>query len=355
MQRINSDFWKGRRVFLTGHTGFKGSWLSLWLQSMDAKLYGLALMPPTNPALFDEVSAGVGMTSIIGDIRDYSSVLSAIDACKPDIIIHLAAQPLVRYSYQAPIETYSTNVMGTVHVLEAARQVGSAKAIVNVTTDKCYENKEWIWGYREDEPMGGYDPYSNSKGCSELVTSAYRRSFFQQSGIALASARAGNVIGGGDWATDRLLPDILRAFEKDQPVVIRNMYATRPWQHVLEPLSGYLLLAERLFNEGQAFAEGWNFGPHEEDIHAVQWIVDRMVEAWGNGVSYRLDCSKNPHEANYLKLDITKSRTKLNWQPRWSLMTALGKIIDWHRSWLNKADMREKCLQQIAEYQSNNI
>jgi len=355
MRPISSDFWKGKRVFLTGHTGFKGSWLSLWLQSMGAELHGFALHPPTTPALFDEANVAAGMNSTIGDIRDYNVVLAAMHACKPDIIIHMAAQPLVRYSYQEPVETYATNVMGTVHVLEAARQVGTAKAIVNVTTDKCYENKEWIWGYREDEPMGGYDPYSNSKGCSELVTSAYRRSFFQQSDIALASARAGNVIGGGDWATDRLVPDILRAFEKSQPVVIRNPNATRPWQHVLEPLSGYLLLAERLFSEGQPFAEGWNFGPHDDDARPVQWIVEDMVKTWSKGASWQLDGGEHPHEANYLKLDISKVKNKLGWQPRWHLASALEKIIEWHRAWLDKSDVQAKCLQQIIEYQTTHI
>ena len=351
MQRVNTNFWNGKRVFLTGHTGFKGSWLSLWLQSMGVDLHGLALRPPTTPALFDEAGVGAGMSSTIGDIRDYKTVHDAVKACQPDIIIHMAAQPLVRYSYHAPIETYATNVMGAVHVLEAARQVGTAKAIVNVTTDKCYENKEWVWGYREDEPMGGYDPYSNSKGCSELVTSAYRRSFFQQSGIALASARAGNVIGGGDWATDRLVPDILRAFEKSQPVVIRNPHATRPWQHVLEPLSGYLMLAERLYGDGQMFAEGWNFGPHEEDARPVQWIVENLVEAWGGGASWELDGGVHPHEANYLKLDISKAKNKLSWQPRWNLATALANITDWHHHWLAKGDVQSKCLQQINDFQ----
>ena len=351
MQSMNPNFWKGKRVFLTGHTGFKGSWLSLWLQSMGAELYGLALNPPTKPSMFEEANVGAGMRSTIGDIRDFSTVLAAMQACKPDIVIHMAAQPLVRYSYQAPIETYATNVMGTVHVLEAARQVGTAKAIVNVTTDKCYENKEWAWGYREDEPLGGFDPYSNSKGCSELVTSAYRRSFFQQSVIALASARAGNVIGGGDWAPDRLIPDILRAFEKSQPVVIRNPYATRPWQHVLEPLSGYLMLAERLYDDGQAFAEGWNFGPYEEDARPVQWIVEHMVQTWGNDVCWQLDGDSHPHEANYLKLDISKAKTKLSWHPRWGLSTALANIADWHHHWLCKGDAQAKCLQQIRDYQ----
>ena len=259
---VDPGFWAGKRVFLTGHTGFKGSWLSLWLQTMGAKVTGFALAPPTSPSLFEAARVADGMTSIIGDIRDAAALKDALVAADSEIVLHMAAQPLVRASYDDPVGTYATNVMGTVHLLEAVRAAASVRACVVVTTDKCYENREWAWGYREDEPMGGFDPYSNSKGCSELVTSAYRRSFFQHSGIALGSARAGNVIGGGDWAADRLVPDILRAFEQNKPVVIRNPNATRPWQHVLEPLSGYLVLAERLYNDGQAFAEGWNFGPH---------------------------------------------------------------------------------------------
>ena len=355
MYMVNSSFWSGKKVFLTGHTGFKGSWLSLWLQSMGAEVHGFALEPPTSPALFDEANVTDGMVSTIGDICDFEAVLNAIEVCRPDVVIHMAAQPLVRYSYQAPVETYATNVMGTVHVLEAARKIGTAKAIINVTTDKCYENKEWVWGYREDEPMGGYDPYSNSKGCSELVTSAYRNSYFQKSGIALSSARAGNVIGGGDWADDRLVPDILRAFEKKLSVNIRNPKAIRPWQHVLEPLAGYLLLAQQLYIEGDLFAEGWNFGPHDEDARPVQWIVEHMVSAWGNGANWNLDSSSHPHESNYLKLDISKAKSKLGWHPRWNLATALDKIIDWHHTWLAKEDVRAKCMQQISEYQNTNI
>jgi len=350
MVNVNPQFWHGKRVFLTGHTGFKGSWLSLWLQSMGAQVHGFALTPPTEPALFTAASVAQGMTSTIGDVRDYQAVLAAMQACQPDVVLHLAAQPLVRYSYQAPVETYATNVMGTVHVLEASRQVGSVRAIVNVTTDKCYENQEWVWGYREDEPMGGYDPYSNSKGCSELVTSAYRRSFFQNSGIALASARAGNVIGGGDWAADRLVPDILRAFENKQPVVIRNPHSTRPWQHVLEPLSGYLVLAEKLSEQGQAFAEGWNFGPQDDDARPVSWIVEHMVGSWAEGSSWQLDGGDHPHEAHYLKLDISKARARLDWRPRWSLDTALEHIMTWHRAWLAGEDVRALCLRQIQQY-----
>lgn len=348
---MTPDFWHGKRVLLTGHTGFKGSWLSLWLQSLGAELHGLALTPPTTPNLFTVAQVAQGMaSSTIGDIRDLATVQQAMQAAQPDIVIHMAAQPLVRLSYAEPVETYATNVMGTVHVLESARHTPSVKAIVVVTTDKCYENKEWAWGYRENEPMGGHDPYSNSKGCAELVTSAYRNSFLKNSGIAVASARAGNVIGGGDWAADRLVPDILRAFEADQPVTIRNPHATRPWQHVLEPLSGYLALAERLYSDGQAFAEGWNFGPKEDDARPVQWIVEHMVTTWGNGASWQLDGGVHPHEANYLKLDISKAKARLHWQPRWPLALALKKITAWHHAYLNSANMHEFTIEQIQNY-----
>ena len=347
---VSPDFWRGKRVLLTGHTGFKGSWLSLWLQSMGAELKGLALEPPTTPSLFVEAKVAQGMVSQIGDIRDYDTVLKVVAEFKPEIVIHMAAQPLVRYSYKNPIETYATNVMGTVHLLEAIRQAGTTKVVVNVTTDKCYENKEWVWGYREDEPMGGFDPYSSSKGCSELVTSAYRRSYFAEAGIALASARAGNVIGGGDWAEDRLVPDILRAFENKQPVVIRNPNSTRPWQHVLEPLSGYLTLAEKLWDEPQVYAEGWNFGPKDEDAKPVGWIVERIASKWGDGATWQVDGGDHPHEAHYLKLDISKAKQRLLWAPRWCLDTALNQIVEWHQSWLAKADVRALSLAQIDQY-----
>jgi CDP-glucose 4,6-dehydratase len=352
MQERDPAFWHGKRVFLTGHTGFKGSWLSLWLQSMGARVHGFALPPPTSPALYDAARVGEDMTSVIGDVRDYAAVLAAMEQARPDIVIHMAAQPLVRYSYQAPVETYATNVMGTVHVLEAVRQVGTARAVVNVTTDKCYENKEWVWGYREDEPMGGHDPYSNSKGCSELVTSAYRKSFLDAAGIGLGSARAGNVIGGGDWAADRLVPDILRACERKEPVLIRNPHAIRPWQHVLEPLSGYLLLSERLYQEGGKWAEGWNFGPKPDDARPVQWIVERMVAAWGEGASWVFDGATHPHEASYLKLDISKAGSRLGWQPRWDLSCTLDRIVEWHQAWLAGADVKKLCLAQIAAYRT---
>jgi CDP-glucose 4,6-dehydratase len=348
---MNQAFWVGKRVFLTGHTGFKGSWLSLWLQSLGAEVHGLALLPPTATNLFTEANVEHGMAShTTGDIRDLSTVLRVMNAAQPDIVIHMAAQPLVRLSYSEPVATYATNVLGTVHVLEAARHVTCVKSIVVVTTDKCYENKEWHWGYREDEPMGGYDPYSNSKGCAELVTSAYRTSFLQAQGKMVATARAGNVIGGGDWAVDRLVPDILRAFEQNQSVTIRNPLATRPWQHVLEPLSGYLTLAEKLFCQGQAFAEGWNFGPNDDDVRPVKWIVEQLAENWGDGASWHEDLGTHPHEANYLKLDISKAKNLLGWQPRWGLAAALDNITIWHRAWLAKQDMNKMCLAQIHNY-----
>lgn len=349
---MNPAFWPGKRVFLTGHTGFKGSWLSLWLQSLGADVTGYALQPPTNPSLFEVAQVGAAMTSIIADVRDLPTLQQAMQAAQPHIVIHMAAQPLVRYSYQNPVETYATNVMGTVHLLESVRNTASVKAVVVVTTDKCYENKEWLWGYREDEPMGGFDPYSNSKGCAELVTSAYRCSFFQDKGIALASARAGNVIGGGDWAQDRLIPDILTAFEQGRLADIRNPYAIRPWQHVLEPLRGYLTLAECLFEHGSNFAEGWNFGPNDEDAKPVGWIVEQMATMWGNGAQWKIDTGEHPHEANYLKLDISKARSRLDWHPALCLNEALKLIIDWSKQRQAGADMRKLTLSQISAYQT---
>lgn len=350
---VAPDFWRGKRVFLTGHTGFKGSWLSLWLQSMGAHLHGYALPPPTQPALFEEAQVAQGMQSTLGDVRDLSELTKAMREFEPEIVLHMAAQSLVRLSYVQPVDTYATNVMGTVHVLEATRLTDSVRVVLNVTTDKCYENKEWHWGYREDEPMGGHDPYSNSKGCAELVTSAYRRSFMASRGVALASARAGNVIGGGDWAQDRLVPDILRALESDQPVLIRNPNAIRPWQHVLEPLSGYLTLVQHLSASGQRFAQAWNFGPRDEDAQPVQWISQRMTQAWSRDAKWQVAQGNHPHEAHFLKLDISKAKAELGWHPRWSLDTALQKIIEWHQAWLAGRNVRELCLSQIAQYQEN--
>ena len=357
IRKVNVDFWKGKRVFLTGHTGFKGSWLSLWLSSMGASVRGYALEPDTNPAMFYVARVASVVESELGDIRNLEALSKSMKEFNPDILIHMAAQPLVRLSYREPVETYATNVMGTIHVFEAARKCPSLKAIVNITTDKCYENREWEWGYRENEPMGGHDPYSNSKGCAELVTSAYRKSFFSTPGTpALASVRAGNVIGGGDWADDRLIPDILKAFENQQPVVIRNPHATRPWQHVLEPLSGYFMLAEKLYNsDDKSFADGWNFGPIEDDAKPVQWIVERMVNHGGNGANWQLDGGEHPHEANYLKLDISKVKKHLGWYPSWGLNTALEKIIHWHKAWLEGENIKQVCLQQIQEYSQRRI
>lgn len=348
---FNPDFWCGKKVFLTGHTGFKGGWLSLWLQSMGAVVKGFALEPPTQPALFSVSKVGDSIESHIGDIRDLAAITESMRAFNPDILIHMAAQPLVRLSYREPVETFATNVMGTVHVLEAARQCPNLRAIVNVTTDKCYENREWVWGYRENEPMGGHDPYSSSKGCSELVTAAYRNSFFRTpASAALASARAGNVIGGGDWAQERLIPDILRAFEQGQPVLIRNPHAIRPWQHVLEPLSGYLALAERLYEQGAAFADAWNFGPRDDDAQPVQWIVEHMLKSWGHGAHWLSDGGNHPHEAHHLKLDISKAKARLGWQPRWPLGMALEKTVEWHQAYLGASDMQQHSLQQIQDY-----
>jgi len=347
---VDKQFWKNKRVYLTGHTGFKGSWLSLWLNSMGAEVKGYALEPATKPSLFEEAKVVEKIQSEIGDIRDLKQLQASMLEFNPGILIHMAAQPLVRLSYKEPIETYETNVMGTVKVLEAARNCHNLKSIVSVTTDKCYENKEWVWGYREDEAMGGHDPYSSSKGCAELVTSAYRRSFMQEKGIGLATARAGNVIGGGDWSDDRLIPDILNAFEKKQAVIIRNPKSTRPWQHVLEPLSGYLVLAQKLYEAPQEYAEGWNFGPKDEDAKPVDWILDRMVDKWQGDASWQLDGDAHPHEAGYLKLDISKAKSRLNWQPTWHLEQTLERIIQWHQSWLNKENMQPICLNEINEY-----
>ncbi|MFL0802003.1 MAG: CDP-glucose 4,6-dehydratase [Agarilytica sp.] len=352
---IDLAFWKEKKVFLTGHTGFKGSWLSLWLQEMDVDLCGYSLAPPTQPNMFEEANIAEGMLSIIGDIRDHSALFDAMSNFKPDIVIHMAAQSLVRLSYDSPVDTYSVNVMGTVNLLDCIRRCGGVKAAVNVTSDKCYENKEWYWGYREGEPKGGYDPYSNSKGCAELVTDAFRSSYFNKDqfslhGCAVASARAGNVIGGGDWALDRLVPDMLKAFERGEKVEIRSPNAIRPWQHVLEPLSGYLLLAEKLFQNGSDFAEGWNFGPADEDAKPVDWIVGQIKNVWGEGADWYLSEGEHPHEASYLKLDCSKAKSRLEWSPRWSLAMTLEKIVGWHKAWLSNSDMRKYSTHEIHQY-----
>ena len=352
---MNPAFWRDKRVLLTGHTGFKGSWLSLWLQSISAHVVGYALAPPTSPSLFEIADVAQGMTSVIGDIRDLAKLQEVFAEHRPEIVIHMAAQPLVRYSYQNPVETYSTNVMGTVHLLEAVRNTPGVKAVVNITTDKCYENREWVWGYRENEPMGGFDPYSSSKGCAELVSAAYRSSFFNagnyaQHGVAIATARAGNVVGGGDWAQDRLIPDILAAFEQGRKVNIRNPHAIRPWQHVMDPLCGYLTLAEHLFEHGPGFGEGWNFGPNDEDAKSVGWISEQMAALWGADAKWQIDTGEHQHEAHYLKLDISKARSRLNWHPALRLKDALALCVDWTKQRASGTNMRQLTLDQLRTY-----
>jgi CDP-glucose 4,6-dehydratase len=352
---VDPAFWGGKKVFLTGHTGFKGGWLSLWLVSMGAKVTGYALAPDQSPNLFDVLAIdSLIEKSHIADIRDLATLQKAMSEAKPDVVIHMAAQPLVRYSYVNPVETYATNVMGTVHVLESTRTVNTVCATVIVTTDKCYENKEWVWSYRENEPMGGYDPYSNSKGCAELVSSAYRKSYFSgpNSINKVASARSGNVIGGGDWSEDRLIPDAIKAFEANKPLMIRNPFATRPWQHVLEPLSGYLILAQALYEQGSSFASGWNFGPRDEDNRAVQEVIDLFISDWGESARWEKEGSEQPHEANLLSLDCSKARAQLGWISKWNLETATQKIVQWHKAFKAKEDMQEVSLAQINHYMS---
>jgi len=349
--------WKGRRVFLTGHTGFKGGWLALWLTRLGADVRGYALDPSTTPNLFDVAKLGSVMEDIRGDIRDAAKLNAAMTAFKPDIVMHLAAQPLVRYSYEDPIGTYETNVIGTARVLEAVRKTPSVRAVVSVTTDKCYENKETLRPYVETDPLGGYDPYSSSKACAEIVSAAYRQSFFPLADIAkhrvaLATARAGNVIGGGDWSTDRLIPDLVRGFLAGEPVRIRRPKAIRPWQHVLEPIFGYIRLAEELYALDPKFATAYNFGPVEEDAQPVEWIADKMTKFWGNGATWVLDPDPGVHEAGYLKLDAGKAHAELGWTPHLNLETALEWLVAWYRAWESGAAMQEFTLQQIADYEA---
>ena len=351
------EFWTNKKVFITGHTGFKGSWLSLLLHRLGAEIYGYSLDPPTDPSLYDYARIDELIDSTIGDIRDFDYLLETLKRVKPEIVIHMAAQSLVRESYKNPRETYEVNVIGTVNLFDAVRYIPDVKAMLNITTDKCYENREWLWGYRENESLGGYDPYSNSKACSELITASFRSSFFNpdisESTLALASARAGNVIGGGDWAEDRLIPDFFRAILNGEKVRIRSPYAIRPWQFVLEPLNGYLLLAEKLFKKGSEYAEAWNFGPDDIEYKNVEWVIDTLCRLWGEDASFEIDKFPGPHEANFLKLDCSKSKTKLKWQPQWNIESALRSIVEWNKAFVRNEDLRDMCFKQIELYYSS--
>ena len=357
---LNPSFWKNKKVFITGHTGFKGSWISLWLGSMGARIKGFSLDVPTIPGLYEVANVSeMCEEHQRGDIRDCRLLYESIKSYQPDIVIHMAAQPLVRFSYSNPVETYQTNVIGTVHLLDAVRRIDSVHAVICVTSDKCYENREWIWGYRETDSMGGYDPYSSSKGCAELVVNAYRNSYFNadrysKHGVAVASVRAGNVIGGGDWAPERLVPDILKAFAQKEKVIIRNPKAQRPWQHVLEPLSGYLMLAENLYRNGPEFNGGWNFGPPDTDTVSVQYIVETLSGLWPDKTAWHFENHESPHEADFLKLDCSKAARILGWRPRWNLSSALERIVSWHQAWLADDNMQLYSLNEIKTY-TNSI
>jgi CDP-glucose 4,6-dehydratase len=353
---LNRSFWQRRRVFITGHTGFKGSWLSMWLDAMGAHVTGYALDPPTEPSLFEQARVGECVRSIRGDVCDFARLKSAVAECDPEVVIHMAAQSVVRYGYEEPIETYSTNVMGTVHLLEAVRQLKRPCVVVNVTSDKCYANQEWVWGYRESDTLGGHDPYSNSKGCAELVTGAYRDSYFPpgsltRHGVALASVRAGNAIGGGDWTADQLIPDLIRAFLDRRPCRIRNPSAIRPWQFDLTPLHGYLLLCERLAEDGLRFASGWNFGPAEMDARPVSWIADKLATSWGDGASWMRDGAAHPAEAQLLRLDASKSRAGLDWHPVLPLDQSLLWIVEWYHEFRAGKDLQSLTRRQIERYE----
>jgi len=346
----NSD-WRGRRVFISGHTGFKGGWLALWLADLGAEVTGYALAAPTNPSLFEQARIGEKVRHIQGDIRDLPALETALISAQPEVVFHLAAQPLVRESYGTPVETFDTNVMGTVNLLDACRRIDGLRAIICVTSDKCYENREWVWPYRETDPMGGRDPYSCSKGAAELVIAAYRRSFFE-TGAGIASVRAGNVIGGGDWANDRLIPDIIRALEAGRRPLIRSPRSVRPWQHVLEALSGYILIAERLFSGDRSAATSWNFGPSDDDTQPVSWIVEEMLAQWGAS-GWETPEGLQPHEALLLRLDCSKARNELGWRPKLTLREALKKVIAWHQSVANGADASEITLGQLRDYRGS--
>ncbi len=351
-----SGIWQGKRVFITGHTGFKGGWLALWLASKGASVRGYALDPYTTPSLFDAARIGSVVDDVRGDIRDGAKLEQALSSFAPEVVFHMAAQPLVRHSYVDPIGTFETNVIGTARVLDAVRRTPTVRAVVSVTTDKCYENKEWLWGYRETDPLGGYDPYSSSKACAEIVSAAYRQSYFptgkfSEHHCGIATARAGNVIGGGDWSTDRLIPDLVRGFVAGEPALIRRPGAIRPWQHVLEPLHGYITLAEKLLSGQARLATAFNFGPSDDDAQPVGWIVERMVHFWGDGAQWVLDPEPGVHEAGYLKLDASRARAELGWMPRLRLETALEWLVRWYKACAAGADMHQFTLEQIAAYE----
>lgn len=353
---IDYEFWKNKKVFMTGHTGFKGSWLSLWLHLLGAKVTGYSLTPSTHPSMYELCKLDEIVHSYIADIRNRDELIQAMIDSSPDVVIHMAAQPIVRESYKNPVETYETNVLGTVNVLEAVRTAANQgikiQGVLNVTSDKCYENNEWEWGYRENDRLGGRDPYSNSKACAELVTDSYRRSFFKQLGIPVATARAGNVIGGGDWASDRIIPDCIRACLNGEKMNIRYPEAVRPWQHVLEPLHGYLLLLEKLSKEGFSWSGAWNFGPNDEDIRTVKWIVTEFYRKWGESASFKIEQQDNQEkEALVLKLDCSKAKQRLHWRPVWDLSKALDKIVEWIRAYESgKEDLRNFSMKQIKEF-----
>lgn len=350
------NFWRDKKVFITGHTGFKGSWLSLWLNKLGADVIGYALEPPTTPNLFEICKLDKKVNSIIGDIRDYKVLKSIFKKYEPEIVFHMAAQSLVRYSYKNPLETYETNIMGTANLLEACRHTSSVRAIVNITSDKCYENQEQALSYKESDPMGGYDPYSSSKGCAELISAAYTKSYFNpedpNSGTLLASVRAGNVIGGGDWGEDRLIPDCIRALSKNKPVVVRCPDAIRPWQHILEALYGYLLLGQCLYQGNATFAGGWNFGPDDEGVKPVRWLVEHVVEMWGDNAFWMIDQNDHPYEAHCLKLDCSKAKSELGWYPRWNLQLSIQKTIEWYKTYFEGNDMLDITINQIDSYEN---
>jgi CDP-glucose 4,6-dehydratase len=351
MNISQKSFWENKKIFLTGHSGFKGSWLSIWLLNLGAKVKGFSLRPNTDPNLYQEAGLGHHFESDFGDIRDLETISNSIKKFNPDILIHMAAQPIVSQSYKNPVDTYSTNVMGTLNILEASKNCSNLKSILAITTDKCYENQETDKLYKEDDQLGGYDPYSSSKGCCEILISSYRRSFFNEmSSPGLASARAGNVLGGGDWAQNRLIPDILKSFEKEENVIVRNPQSIRPWQHVLEPLSGYLNLAEKLYLDSSKFSEPYNFGPREKDCKSVIDIVEKISELWGTSASWKIKEDNSFYESKSLKLDISKARRKLFWEPKWEISKALKRTVLWHKKWLNNRDAAEACIADIKKY-----